>query len=84
MIIEQCGTIDVKGHSVEREGDHRTKTYELFYGVLNKNALTPFNTSLTLTLTPTLTLTRMVPPHENVVAVDTSVEVSTDPNPNPF
>ena len=46
MIIEQCGTINVKGHSVEREGDHRTKTYELFYGVLNKNALTPFNTSL--------------------------------------
>ena len=46
MIIEQCGTIDVKGHSVEREGDHRTKTYELFYGVLNKNALTPSNASL--------------------------------------
>merc|ERR1712194_607331 len=32
VITEQCGTINVKGHSVEREGDHRTSTFELFYG----------------------------------------------------
>ena len=36
VITEQCGTINLKGHSVEREGDHRIETYELFYGMLNK------------------------------------------------
>ena len=56
VIMEQCGTINVKGHSVEREGDHRTKSYELFYGMLNK----------------------MVPPYEDVVAVDTPVEDMTE------
>lgn len=36
VIMEQCGTINLKGHSVERKGDHRIRTYELFYGMLNK------------------------------------------------
>ena len=56
VITEQCGTINLKGHSVEREGGHRIKTYELFYGMLNK----------------------MVPPYEDVVAVDTPVEDMTE------
>ena len=36
VITEQCSTINVKGHSVKREGNHRSKNFELFYGVLNE------------------------------------------------
>ena len=36
VITEQCSTINVKGHSVKREGNHRSKNFELFCGVLNE------------------------------------------------
>ena len=36
VITEQCSTINVKGHSVKRDGNHRSKNFELFCGVLNE------------------------------------------------